>query len=147
MTPTFVSSSPLTRRRRPIVALLASLCTAALVLTAAPGAVASGTPSTAATTVTAEVQDEAEPTFDGLHALVQKNYDAGEISTLLWARLRARLRTAEWYYDEGFISRAVLTLEGFKREVNDPRHEATQAARDELVAAADELIDHISATH
>lgn len=87
-----------------------------------------------------EVQeDEVLVAFAELRLLIDQLQADGEVTFGGARRMLASLGLAEFYYDIGYNQRAILSLETFKRSANDPLR-VSDLAREQLVAAADELI-------
>jgi hypothetical protein len=88
-----------------------------------------------------DTQDNAEPiTFDDLRQLVAQFEATGEVTFSGARRMLVFVDWAEFYHDRGYDSRAVLLLEHFKEVASDPTYVPSESAREQLTAAADQLI-------
>lgn len=96
-----------------------------------------------------DVQDADEPiTFDDLRQLVAQLYDDGQITRYGEYQLRFNLGAAERIYNGlGCVNDYFISyMERFKQVASDPRYVLTESAREELVAAADQLIVQLCGT-
>lgn len=159
----------LSGRRRRTAALVAGLAAIALIVTAAPVALAAPAaplagdvaasdrpapssvsiePATDAehTDVTDTQDGEESITVDDLRQLVTQFEAEGEVTFAGARRLVFLLVFVERNIDRGTPSLAVRDLEEFKRQASNPSYVPSESARDELIAAADQLIAQLTGT-
>ncbi len=130
----------MTRSRPRVAALLASvvLATAGIGVTTGP-AVASE-----ADALRAEAAESI--TVEDLRSLVAQFEATGEVTFAGARRMEATLALAEHYIKLGVPALAVHGLELFKQVAATPRYVPSASARDQLLAAADQLIAQLSET-
>ena len=141
----------MTRRTPKAAALFASvvLATSAVVVSAGPAA-AGGGGSVSAGYYAEGVGDsvnsgveavEDDPiTVDDLRSLVAQFEATGEVTFFGALRMEAVLDLAENSINRGTPDSAIYSLELFKQVASDPRYVPSATARDQLIAAADQLI-------
>ncbi|MGH7129736.1 MAG: FIMAH domain-containing protein [Planctomycetaceae bacterium] len=127
-------------RRRGATALLAGVTAFGVTFTAVPAALAAPASAAEPAGVTA-VQEEPEPiTVDDIRLMIEQFEATGEVTFAGARRLLTLLRIAEFYIDLGVPSRGVHSMELFKEQASDPHYVPSESARDQLIAAADQLI-------
>jgi hypothetical protein len=93
------------------------------------------------------VEDEDDPiTVDDLRSLVAQLEATGEVTFAGARRMELTLLFVEHSINRGTPALAIQNLEVFKQVASDPRYVPSAAARDQLIAAADQLIAQLSAT-
>jgi hypothetical protein len=123
--------------RRTIRRMIAQLAGLALV----PGAVVVGTaPAASASVEVAGVGYQQLITVDDLRDLVAQLEAAGEVTFAGARRLEVQLVFVEHGLNRGTPAVAILHLERFKEVALDPRYVPSESAREQLIAAADELL-------
>ena len=131
-------------RRRGGAALLAGLAAFAMTFTDVPAALAAPAAAVAPAVVD-EVQDETAPiTFDDVRLLIQQFEATGEVTFAGARRLEFVLLFAERNVERGTPEGAIDNLEVFKRQASNPRYVPSESARDQLIAAADQLIAQLT---
>jgi hypothetical protein len=149
----------MTRRTSPRVAGLASLVLAAATAVVGSGPAAAGEGDSlraesgqhvegAEESVggdLAVVEDDDPITVDDLRSLVAQFEATGEVTFAGARRLEFALLFVEQSINRGTPALAIQNLEVFKQVASDPRYVPSAAARDELIAAADQLIAQLSA--
>ena len=132
--------------RRTRAVATAGLAATIVTLSAAPASATSvDAPATGTRGSVVVVQDsEVTQAFAELRQLIDRLTAAGEVTVGGEARMLAVLDVAEFYYDFGLNSRAILLLGTFKQVANDPLKVPSASAREQLIAAADDLIDLLS---
>lgn len=138
MRPT-ASSPQVTDRRRRVAAYVAGLGAFSLAFTAVPVALAPSALGTEQVTV-ANVEQAESVTFDDVRALVDQFETNGEVTFAGARRLSILLDFAEHSVNRGTPGSAVPLLEEFKVQASAPRYVPSESARDQLIAAADQLI-------
>lgn len=113
-----------------------------------PQVVASQQATSSETTTCAHFGDLREPvTVGDLRQLVAQLEATGEVTFVGCRRLGLALYYVEYHIDRGTPEGAINNLEGwFKRVASDPQYVPSESAREQLIAAADELIAEIRAT-
>jgi hypothetical protein len=94
----------------------------------------------------AVVEDDDPITVDDLRSLVAQFEATGEVTFAGARRLEFALLFVEQSINRGTPALAIQNLEVFKQVASDPRYVPSAAARDQLIAAADQLIAQLSAT-
>jgi hypothetical protein len=149
----------MTRRTSPRIAGLASLVLAAATAVVGSGPAAAGEGDSlraesgqhvegAEESVggdLAVVEDDDPITVDDLRSLVAQFEATGEVTFAGARRLEFALLFVEQSINRGTPALAIQNLEVFKQVASDPRYVPSAAARDELIAAADQLIAQLSA--
>lgn len=132
-----------TRNPRRMAALLATL-----VLAAASAVVSAGPATAGESANSAGVAVEANDpiTVDDLHNLVAQFEGTGEVTFAGARRMEVLLVLAQQSIDRRTPTLAIHSLELFKDVASTPRYVPSTAARDELIAAADQLIAQLSVT-
>lgn len=131
-------------RRRATVAAVATVGAAALIFSAAPAVQAAPAEPAAASEVAVADDEELLADFAALRQLVVHHRDDGGVTDSGARRLFATLDFAELYIDFGYYPRAAHVLENlFKLVAEDSFYVPSETARDELVAAADALIEKL----
>jgi hypothetical protein len=151
----------MTRRTPKLAALLASLvlATATAVVGIGPAAAGEGDSLRAESgqhvdraeesvgSDVAVVEDEDDPiTVDDLRSLVAQFEATGEVTFAGARRMEFVLLFVEQSINRGTPTLAIQNLEVFKQVASDPRYVPSASARDQLIAAADQLIAQLSAT-
>lgn len=145
MRPTSSHTRPSDLRHR-AAALLAGLAAVTMVVVAAPAAAAAAGPMTADRSASSVLSEEQPITLDDLRALVQQQAATGGLDPRHARRLQAFLSMTEVYLDYGITFRAIQSLESFKDYLDEPFFEPSEAAIEELTAAADQLIAQLRDT-
>jgi hypothetical protein len=92
------------------------------------------------------VEDDDPITVEDLRSLVAQFEATGEVTFAGARRLEFALLFVEQSINRGTPALAIQNLEVFKQVASDPRYVPSAAARDQLIAAADQLIAQLSAT-
>lgn len=131
--------------RRGATALLAGVTAFGLTFMAMTAALAA--PATAAEPAgVTEVQEEPEPiTVEDIRLMIEQFEATGEVTFAGAGRLLVMLSMAELYIDRGMPSRGVHSMEVFKEQASNPDYVPSESARDQLLAAADQLIAQMTA--
>jgi hypothetical protein len=136
------------QRRISMIAAPATALAVAVVVPATSPATASGAAGGLNAPGSADimaVQDETEPiSVDDLRQLVAQFEATGEVTFSGARRLGILLVFVEHHIDRGTPAGAIATLEEFKEIASDPRYVPSEPARVQLIAAADQLIAHLS---
>jgi len=141
----------MTRGTPKAAALLASvvLATSAVVVSAGPAAAGGGGSVSAghyaegvggSVNSGVEVVEDDPITVDDLRSLVAQFEATGEVTFFGALRMEAVLDLAENSINRGTPASAIYSLELFKQVASDPRYVPSATARDQLIAAADQLI-------
>jgi hypothetical protein len=153
-----VMEEAMTRRTPKLAALLTSLVLAAAtaVVSAGPAAARAGDPlhekpghyvDTGESASGGVAIGEDDPvTVDDLRSLVAQFEATGEVTYAGARRMELALLFVEHSIDRGTPALAIQNLEVFKQVASDPRYVPSASARDQLIAAADQLIAQLSAT-
>lgn len=88
----------------------------------------------------AVLEDDDPITVDDLRSLVAQFEGTGEVTFAGARRMELALVFAENSINRGTPALAIQSLEVFKQVASDPRYVPSAAARDQLIAAADQLI-------
>ncbi|MGH8825428.1 MAG: FIMAH domain-containing protein [Jiangellaceae bacterium] len=132
-------------RRRGATALLAGVTAFGMTFTAVPAALAAPASAAEPAGVTA-VQEEPEPiTVDDIRLMIEQFEATGEVTFAGARRLEFVLFFVENHIERGTPSGAIRDLEIFKEQASNPRYVLTETARDQLIAAADQLIAQLAA--
>ena len=137
--------NPARRRTRGIA--VAGLVAAIVTLSAAlASATLVDAPATGASGSVVVVLQDADVTqaFAELRLLIDRFEADGDVTLGGAARMSVVLDVAEFYHDFGLNSRAILLLGTFKQVANDPIKVPSDAARQQLIGAADDLIELLS---
>ena len=141
----------MTRGTPKAAALFASvvLATSAVVVSAGPAAAGGGGSVSAghhaegvgdSVNSGVEVVEDDPITVDDLRSLVAQFEATGEVTFFGALRMEAVLDLAENSINRGTPDSAIYSLELFKQVASDPRYVPSTTARDQLIAAADQLI-------
>jgi hypothetical protein len=149
----------MTRRTPKVAALLASLVFAAATAVVGTGPAAAGERDSLRAESGQHVDGAEEPesrdaavieddpiTVDDLRSLVARFEATGEVTYAGARRMELALLFVEHSIDRGTPALAIQNLEVFKQVASDPRYVPSASARDQLIAAADQLIAQLSAT-
>jgi hypothetical protein len=133
------------QRRTSMIAVPAATLAVAAVVAATGPAAASGAGAfhVAGSTDVAAVQDESI-TVDDLRRLVAEFEATGEVTFAGARRLEISLIFVEHSINRGTPASAISALEQFKATGSDPRYVPSASARDQLIAAANQLIAQLS---
>jgi hypothetical protein len=150
----------MTRRTPKVAALLASLVLAAATAVVGTGPAAAGERDSLRAESgrhvdgaekpesrdAAVVEDDDPITVDDLRSLVAQFEATGEVTYAGARRMELALLFVEHSINRGTPALAIQNLEVFKQVAADPRYVPSASARDQLIAAADQLIAQLSAT-
>ncbi len=132
------------RRTSMIAVPAATLAVAAVVAATGPAAAGgAGAFHVAGSADLAAVQDESI-TVDDLRRLVAEFEATGEVTFAGARRLEISLIFVEHSINRGTPASAISALEQFKATASDPRYVPSASARDQLIAAANQLIAQLS---
>jgi hypothetical protein len=96
--------------------------------------------------VVAVGEDDDPITVDDLRSLVAHFEATGEVTFAGARRMELALLFVEQAINRGTPTLAIQNLEVFKQVASDPRYVPSAAAKDQLIAAADQLIAQLSGT-